>query len=118
MMVWGLSYHVDRSVDYNEDNWGLGLRYYLKLERFFVEVRRAAQQQPWTGSAGLGFGAEFQDCAASSAGCRFLGVGALTPAYINTRTEIPPTSSWSGAGRRGRLRACQGEPHGGAAEIL
>ena len=36
--IWGLSYHVDRSVDYNEDNWGLGVRYYLKPDRCFVEV--------------------------------------------------------------------------------
>jgi hypothetical protein len=25
--IWGLSYHVDRSADYDEHNWGLGLRY-------------------------------------------------------------------------------------------
>ena len=34
--IWGLSYHVDRSVDYNEDNWGLGLRYYFKPDKYFV----------------------------------------------------------------------------------
>ena len=35
--IWGVSYHVDRSVDYNEDNWGLGVRYYIRPDRFFLE---------------------------------------------------------------------------------
>jgi hypothetical protein len=26
--VWGVSYHLNRGADYNEDNWGLGVRYY------------------------------------------------------------------------------------------
>jgi hypothetical protein len=30
--IWGLSYHTDRSADYNELNWGLGLRYYSRPE--------------------------------------------------------------------------------------
>jgi hypothetical protein len=77
--VWGLSYHVDRSVDYNEDNWGLGVRYYLKPERFFVEadaLRNSNRGLVLPVSAG----AEFR-IAQLPAGCRLLGVGALTLAY-------------------------------------
>ena len=79
MTVWGLSYHVDRSVDYNEDNWGLGLRYYLKPERFFVEadaLRNSNRGLVLPVSAG----AEFR-IAPLPAGCRLFGVGALTLAY-------------------------------------
>src|SRR5207244_1633602 len=25
--IWGLSYHVNKSIDYAADNWGVGLRY-------------------------------------------------------------------------------------------
>ena len=34
--IWGLSYHVSRTIDYNEANVGLGLRYYFN-RRLFVE---------------------------------------------------------------------------------
>jgi len=77
--IWGLSYHVDRSVDYNEDNWGLGLRYYLKPERFFLEVdalRNSNRGLVLPVSAG----AEFR-MAPLPAGCKLFAVGALTVAY-------------------------------------
>jgi len=70
---------VDRSVDYNERNWGLGLRYYLKPERFFVEadaLRNSNRGLVLPVSAG----AEFR-IAPLPASCRLLGVGALTLAY-------------------------------------
>jgi hypothetical protein len=35
--IWGLSYHINRSVDYDEANVGLGLRYYFN-RLFFVEA--------------------------------------------------------------------------------
>ena len=35
--IWGLSYHVDREIDYDEANLGLGLRYYFN-HRVFAEV--------------------------------------------------------------------------------
>jgi len=77
--LWGLSYHVDRSVDYNEDNWGLGLRYYLKPERFFLEVdalRNSNRGLVLPVSAG----AEFR-IAPLPVGCKLFAVGALTVAY-------------------------------------
>jgi len=86
MTIWGLSYHVDRSVDYNEDNWGLGLRYYLKPERFFVEadaLRNSNRGLVLPVSAG----AEFR-IAPLPASCRLLGVGALTLAYYQYPNRI------------------------------
>jgi hypothetical protein len=77
--VWGLSYHVDRSVDYNEDNWGLGLRYYLKPDRFFVEADALRNSNRGL-VVPLSAGAEFR-IAPLPAGCRLFAVGALTVAY-------------------------------------
>jgi hypothetical protein len=77
--IWGLSYHVDRSVDYNEDNWGLGLRYYVKPNRLFAEfdaLRNSNRGLVLPLSAGL----EFR-IAPLPAGCKLSGVGALTLAY-------------------------------------
>jgi hypothetical protein len=28
--IWGLSYHINRRLDFNEQNWGLGIRRYAK----------------------------------------------------------------------------------------
>jgi len=44
--IWGLSYHVNRSVDYNEDNWGLGVRYYFKPNRLFLEADALRNSEP------------------------------------------------------------------------
>ena len=30
LSIWGLSYHTNRSIDYDESNWGLGVRYYAR----------------------------------------------------------------------------------------
>ena len=79
LSLWGLSYHVDRSVDYNEDNLGLGLRYYVKPDRLFVEfdaLRNSNRGLVLPLSAGL----EFR-IAPLPAGCRLSGVAALTLAY-------------------------------------
>ena len=85
--IWGLSYHVDRSVDYNELNWGLGLY--------------DARPEPWLGASGdnhlffevdalrnsnrglalpISVGAEFR-IAPLPAGCKLFVVTALTAAY-------------------------------------
>lgn len=77
--VWGLSYHVDRSVDYNEDNWGLGLRYYFKQDRYFVEVDALRNSNRGL-VLPLSAGAEFR-VAPLPAGCKLFAVGALTLAY-------------------------------------
>ena len=36
LSIWGLSYHTNRSVNYNQTNLGLGLRYYFN-RKVFVE---------------------------------------------------------------------------------
>lgn len=85
--IWGLSYHVDRSVDYNELNWGLGLR--------------GEKAETWLGASGdhhlffevdalrnsnrglavpISAGAEFR-IAPLPAGCTLLASAALTVAY-------------------------------------
>lgn len=35
--IWGLSYHINKSIDYETNNWGAGLRYYLS-RHLFVEA--------------------------------------------------------------------------------
>jgi hypothetical protein len=35
--IWGLSYHIDHQIDFDDANVGLGLRYYVH-RRVFVEV--------------------------------------------------------------------------------
>src|ERR1022692_4633441 len=85
--IWGLSYHVDRTVDYNELNRGLGLRY--------------EKPEAWLGASGdnhlffevdalrnsnrglalpISAGAEFR-IAPLPSGCKLLAFGALTVAY-------------------------------------
>ncbi len=79
LALWGLSYHVDRSVDYNEDNLGLGVRYYAKPERLFIEVdalRNSNRGLVLPLSAGLEF-----KVAPLPAGCKLSAVAALTLAY-------------------------------------
>ena len=85
--LWGLSYHVDRSVDYNEDNWGLGLRYYLSSATSFRRGGRPARQQPRAGAAGLG-GRRVPDRAAAGR-LQAVAVAALTAAYYQYRNTEP-----------------------------
>ena len=77
--LWGLSYHVDRSVDYNEDNWGLGVRYYLKPDRFFFELDALRNSNRGL-VVPLSAGAEFR-IAPLPAGCKLSAVAALALAY-------------------------------------
>lgn len=87
--LWGLSYHVDRSVDYDEHNWGLGLRYYFKPDKYFVEADALRDSNRGL-VVPLSAGAEFR-MAALPAGCRLFGVAALTAAYYqfgNTGTSV------------------------------
>ena len=77
--IWGLSYHVDRSVDYNEDNWGLGFRYYIKPDRFFLEFDALRNSNRGL-VLPLSAGAEFR-IAPLPAGCKLFAVAALTAAY-------------------------------------
>lgn len=77
--IWGLSYHVNRSVDYNEDNWGLGVRYYPKPNRFFLELDALRNSNRGL-VVPLSAGAEFK-IAPLPAGCKLSAVPALALAY-------------------------------------
>jgi hypothetical protein len=82
--IWGLSYHVNKSIDYAADNWGLGLRYYV-TRHFFVEGDALRNSNrglvlPVSFGAELGIGTLFH-------ACRVSAVGAATLAYYqNPRT--------------------------------
>ena len=87
--IWGLSYHVDRSVDYDELNWGIGLRYYFKPDKYFVEADALRDSNRGL-VVPLSAGAEFR-MAPLPAGCTLFGVAALTAAYYqygNTNTSV------------------------------
>ena len=77
--IWGLSYHVDRSVDYDEHNWGLGLRYYFKPDKYFVEADALRDSNRGL-VVPVALGAEFR-IAPLPAGCTLFAVAALTAAY-------------------------------------
>lgn len=83
--IWGLSYHINRSVDYDEANFGVGLRYYFH-RLLFVEgdaLRNSNHGIVLPVSAGL-------DLKFASLGeaCSLYAVAAGTVAYYqNHRTE-------------------------------
>ena len=87
--IWGVSYHVDRSVDYDELNWGIGLRYYFRPDKYFVEADALRDSNRGL-VVPLSAGAEFR-MAPLPAGCQLFGVAALTAAYYqygNTNTSV------------------------------
>jgi hypothetical protein len=83
--IWGLSYHVDDEIDFDEANIGLGLRYYLH-HRVFIELdalRNSNRGLAVPVSAGL-------DLKVASLGqaCNLYAVVAGTVIYYqNRRTE-------------------------------
>ena len=83
--IWGLSYHIDKAIDYDEGNWGLGLRYYFN-RRFFVEgdaLRNSNRGLALPASAGVEFG-----MGTLFGACKVSAMGALTVAYYqNPRTQ-------------------------------
>jgi hypothetical protein len=79
LSLWGLSYHINRSADYNEDNWGLGVRYYVRPNRLFVEADALRNSNRGL-ALPVSLGADFR-IAPLPAGCKLLGVAALTLAY-------------------------------------
>jgi hypothetical protein len=83
--IWGLSYHVDREIDFDEANVGLGLRYYF-THRVFVEVdalRNSNRGLAVPLSAGLDF-----KFASLGKACNLYAVAAGTVVYYqNQRTE-------------------------------
>lgn len=82
--IWGVSYHINRSIDYDEANFGLGVRYAFN-RYFFTEVDALRDSNrglvlPVSLGVEMGF--------ATIGPCRLAAVAALTVAYYqNRRTE-------------------------------
>ena len=85
LTIWGVSYHVNKSIDYAADNWGAGVRYYVKPRHIFFEADALRNSNrglvlPVSAGAEIGVG--------GVAGCRFSLLGALVAAYYqNPRKE-------------------------------
>jgi len=83
--IWGVSYHLNDSIDYDQHNWGAGLRYYV-WRHVFVEGDALRNSNrgivlPASIGAELGIGTLFHACDVSA-------VAALTVAYYqNLRTQ-------------------------------
>ena len=98
--IWGLSYHTDKRIDYDEINWGLGLRRYARPRwrwlgksldnRLFLEGD-AIRNSNGGLAVPLSAGAEYRIGSASE-GCKFFVVGTGTLAYYQNpekdRTEL------------------------------
>ena len=85
LTIWGLSYHIDHAVDYSEGNWGLGVQYYLKPRRLFLEIDALRNSNrglvlPASIGAELGLGT-------LPGGCRLAAVGAFTVAYYENQLK-------------------------------
>lgn len=83
--IWGLSYHIDDAIDFDEANVGLGLRYYFN-DRVFIEadaLRNSNRGLAVPVSAGLDF-----KVASLGQACNLYAVAAGTVVYYqNARTE-------------------------------
>ena len=83
--IWGLSYHVNRSIEYDEVNLGLGLRYYFTRHLFMEAdaLRDSNRGLVLPVSAGLE-----ERVVSIGDHCRLSAVAALTVAYYqNPRTR-------------------------------
>jgi hypothetical protein len=85
--IWGLSYHVDKTIDYAENNWGLGIRYQTRQRwlgrkehnRIFLEVD--ALRNSHRGMViPVSVGVDYQ-IVSFSRRCKLLAVGTFTVAY-------------------------------------
>jgi hypothetical protein len=87
--IWGLSYHIDRNIDYNGNNWGLGVRYSIRPQwrwlgrsqdsRLFFEgdaLLNSYRGLVLPVSAGIEY-----DVGRLLSECKLLVVGAMTVAY-------------------------------------
>src|SRR5262249_34910048 len=81
---WGLSYHIDQSIDYAAANYGAGVRYYI-ARHVFVEgdvLRNSNRGLVLPVSLGV------EVPAGSIGACHVAAIGAVTLAYYqNLRTE-------------------------------
>ena len=89
--IWGLSYHIDKTKEYEGRNWGVGVRHYSRPDwrwlgssdetRTFVEVD--ALRNSWKGLVlPVSAGVEYK-IAGLSDNCSLFAVATLTLAYYN-----------------------------------
>lgn len=82
--IWGLSYHVNTSIDYEANNWGAGLRYYVSRHVFLEGDALRNSNRGIVLPVSLG-----GELPVASVGgvCRISAIAALTAAfYQNLRT--------------------------------
>lgn len=95
--IWGLSYHVNRQIDYNETNWGIGVRRYGRPSwkwlgadphnRLFFDSDALLDSNRGLMLASS-VGVEYELSQVSSA-CQLFAVGAFTVAYYgNAITNV------------------------------
>jgi len=83
--IWGLSYHIDREKDFDEANFGLGLRYYFN--RFIFVEADALHNSNGGLVAPVSAGLEIRFASLGQA-CHLYAVAAGTVAfYQNPRTD-------------------------------
>jgi hypothetical protein len=82
--IWGVSYHINNAIDYESNNWGAGLRYYVSRHVF---VEGDALRNSNRGIVlPVSVGGELP-VASIGGSCRISAIGALTVAfYQNIRT--------------------------------
>ena len=78
--LWGLSYHVNKSIDYAAGNYGLGLRFYPVKQYLFIEADALRNSNRGL-VAPVSIGAEFPIAHISA--CRLGGIAAFTAAYYD-----------------------------------
>jgi len=78
--VWGLSYHVNKSIDYAAGNYGLGLRFYPVKRYLFIEADALRNSNRGL-VVPLSIGAEFPIVRIGA--CRVGGIAAFTAAYYD-----------------------------------
>jgi len=85
LAIWGLSYHIDREKDFDEANFGLGLRYYFT--RFLFVEADALHNSNGGLVAPVSAGLDLK-FASIGAACNLYAVAAGTVAfYQNPRTD-------------------------------
>ena len=85
LAIWGLSYHVDHQIDFDEANVGLGLRYYF-THHVFAEVD-ALRNSNHGLAVPVSVGLDFKIASLGKA-CKLYAVAAGTVVYYqNARTD-------------------------------
>jgi hypothetical protein len=101
--LWGLSFHPDRSKDYNERNWGAGLSCYTRPDIPWLLGHNQDNRLVFEGDAmlnswrgvmvPLSIGTNYR-VTTFSGGCKLYVVAALTVAYYNNPVRNVSEVDW------------------------